>query len=398
MLAAFGYGMNSAGVPVTPYTALTASAVYACVRCLSDDIAKLPLQVHRRLKSGGFTIDHDHPLNKVLRRPNRWQTPFQFKSYWVASLALRGNGCTAILRSRDGSPRALVPLNPDRLTILRSPQGWLYYAFSHALMGEGSYFTLHQDDVLHIRGLSLDGYTGLSPIYALGEAIGLALATQTHGGTLFSQGAQIAGVLKAPGKLSPEAAKRMAQSWRDVHSGVRNASKTAVLEEGVEFEKIGMTADEAQFLMTRNFQVVDICRGFRVPPHKIQWLDRATFSNIENQNQQYIDDGLMPIAKQIEETAEEALLFEHERGTYQLRFDFDSLLRGDMKSRFESYHIALGDGWLNRNQVRIRENEAPFPGGDEYRVALNTESVKPTADKPANPADAAADQDQAAAA
>lgn len=390
MLSAFGYGINSAGVPVTPYTALTSSAVYACVRCLSDDIAKLPLQMHRRLASGGFAVDLDHPLNRLLRRPNRWQTRFQFMSYWVASLALRGNGCTAILRGPDGAPRALVPLNPDRTTILRSPQGWLYYAFSHALMGDAGYWTLHQDDVMHIKNYSLDGYTGVSPIYAMGEAIGLSLATQTHGGTLFSQGAQIAGVLKAPKALSPEAAKRMAASWRDVHSGVRNASKTAVLEEGVEFEKIGMTSDEAQFLATRGFQVIDICRGFRVPPHKIQSLDRATFTNIENQNQQYIDDALIPIARQVEETAEEALLFDDERGTYQLRFDFDSLLRGDQKSRFDSYHVALGDGWMTQNQVRIRENLAPFPGGDVYRVALNTAPVKPT-ETPGPAAIAAAD-------
>lgn len=382
MLASFGVGVNSAGVSVTPYTALTATVFYACVRCLADDIAKLPLQVHRLLPSGGYTVDREHPLNKLLRRPNRWQTPFQFFHYWVTALAMRGNGCTAVLRTDSGAPRALVPLNPDRTTILRSPQGWLFYGFSHSLLKDGEQYTLHQDDVMHIRGMSLDGYTGISPVWALGEAIGLSLATQQHGSTLFSQGAQIAGVLKAPTALSTEAAKRMAESWRNVHSGVHNAAKTAVLEEGVTFEKIGMTSDEAQFLATRAFQIPEICRGFRVPPHKVQSLDRATFTNIENQNQQYIDDALMPIARQIEETAEEALLFDEERGRFQLRFDFDALLRGDTLTRYNAYHVALGDGWLNRNQVRVRENMQPFPGGDEYRVALNTGPAAPTLPAP----------------
>lgn len=377
LFSAFGSISSHTGVAVTPFTALQSSAVYACVRCLSEDMAKLPIEVQRALPNGGWVTDLDHPIARLLDRPNRWQSPFTFMSYLVTCLQLRGNAYVFVVRDEDGAPTSLVPISPDRCAMRLSPKGWLFYDISHPAFGDRGNLVVHQDDMLHLRGVTLDGFMGLSPIAAAAEAIGLSLATQQHGANLFRQGTQASGVLRHDGVLSDTARKNLRESWQEKYGGVENANKVLVLEEGMVFEKLSMTSDEAQFLETRKFQVEEICRIFRVPPHKVASLDRATFSNIENQSQQYIDDSLVPMARQLEEEGRHKLLWEADRGRYRLRVDFDSLLRGDMKTRFEAYNMALTGGWLNRDFVRDREGLPPIPGGSgqEYRVALNTAAV-----------------------
>lgn len=380
--------MSNTGQPVNHLTALQATAVYACVKCLSEDIAKLPLVIRRRLRGGGYQTDTDHPLNHLFRRPNRWQTGFEFWARVVASLVLRGNSYIAILRDQAGAPRRLIPLNPDRVSVAVSPAGWLYYGVSHPLIGDG--VTLHQDDMLHLRNphaMLGDGVMGLSPIAAAQEAVGLALATQQHGATLFRQGAQIAGVLQTEQSLSLEAAQRLAQSWRDTYSGVQNMGKTAVLEQGLKFERVAMTNEDAQFLATRQYQTVEICRIFRVPPHKVFDLTRATFSNIENQGQDYINDALLPIGTQIEQQCEADLLFEGERERLTLGFDFDAMLRGDLNSRYSAYATAINSGFRSANECRIAENLAPIEGGDVFLTPLNMTATgtKPGQTKPEAP-------------
>ena len=376
---------SSTGIPVTPLTALQSAVVYGCVRCLSEDLAKLPIQVRRRLPQGGSEPANGHRIARLLRRPNRWQTAFDFMAYLVTALALRGNAYAVIVRDAAGVPLELVPVSPDRVTLMLSPSGFLFYKVYHPALGGTGLVTLSQDDMLHIRGLSLDGYVGVSPIAAAQDAIGLALATQTHGGTLFRQGAQVPHVITAPGTLTPEARQRIQQSFMDSLAGVNNAHKPAVFDAGMKLERIALTNDEAQFLATRQFQVNDICRVFRVPPHKVMNLERATFSNIENQNQQYIDDALMPLAARIEHQCEWNLLFEDEQDEFEIRFDFDALLRGDYKTRMEGHQIALLNGIMNRNEIRAKEGRGPVPGGDEYRVPLNTANPldQPSATAPA---------------
>jgi len=370
LMGMLGAMPSATGIPVTPLTALQAAAVYGCVKCRSEDLAKLPIVMRRERADGqGWDKLTKHPLRRLFRRPNRWMTASDFISYVVISLDLRGNAYIAVARGPDGSPRSLIPLSPDRVSVLLSPNGTLFYNVHHPALGTG--LTLHQDDVVHVRGLSLDGYMGISPIAAGQDAIGLALATQQHGAALFRQGAQISGVLSIAGSLSPEAAKRLGQSWQDTYGGVANAAKIAVLEEGAKFEKIALTNEQAQYLETRGFQVLDICRIFRTPPHKVMDLSRATFSNIEEQNQSYIDEALLPTAVRIEQALEDKLLFEDE-DDIELDFDFDALLRGNMKTRFETYQIGLLNGVWNRNEVRAKERENPVPGGEIYRVPLNT--------------------------
>ena len=386
LYTAFSPMANSTGVAVTPFTALQASAVFGCMRCLTEDFAKLPVKVLVARPNGGWAEDLGHPLAVLFKRPNRWQSWYTFAAYVMACLQLRGNGYIFIVRDDDGSPRSLIPISPDRCTKRLSPKGWFYYDIWHPAFGDRGVLTVHQDDMIHLMGFSLDGFIGLSAVTAGAEAMGLSLATQQHGANLFRQGTQASGVLKkAEGTLTPVAAQNLRESWQNHYGGVANGSKVLILEEGLTFEKLSMTSDEAQFLETRKFQVEEICRIFRVPPHKVASLDRATFSNIENQNQQYIDDSLVPPARQLELEMEDKLVWASERGRLRILVDFDSMLRGDMKSRFEAYNLALAGGYFNRDEARDREGLPPIPGGagQEFRVALNTGPATAPGDTPA---------------
>jgi HK97 family phage portal protein len=372
LYAALGGYASNTGVPVTPFTALQSAAVYACVRAVSQDIAMLKPFVRRHLPGGGTRLDMQHPLTKLFRRPNRWQTWFEYQGYVVSSLCMRGNAFTVVERDRAGNPIELVPVAPDRVTIMLSEDGELWYRINSRRLGYG--LVVPPDDMMHLKNMSMDGYMGVSPIAISQDVIGLALATQQHGGILFRQGGQISGVIKFPHTLTKEASDRIANSWRETHAGVQNAHKVAVLEEGGSFEKIAMTNEDSQFLETRRFQVVDICRIYGVPPHRLGELDKATLNNIEQQNQQYVDSALKPTAQSIKELFDHHLLFEDERDTMECGFDFDDMTRGDLKTRYEAYQIGTLNGWLNRNEVRAKENLDPITDGtgDEYRVPLNT--------------------------
>lgn len=371
LYAALGGYASNTGVPVTPFTALQASAVYGCVKLVSQDIALLKPFVRRTLSGGrGYCPEPNHPLMALLANPNRWQTPFEFWSYLVTSLLIRGNGYCVIDRDAGGRPVELIPIAPDRTTLMLSETGELWYRVNSRRIGYG--IVVPPDDMMHLKNISLDGYVGVSPIALAQDVIGLALATQQHGAVLFRQGGQINGVIKFPHALSKEASDRIANSWRATHSGVQNAHKVAVLEEGGTFEKIAITNEEAEFLETRRFQVNEICRLYGVPPHKMGELDKATLNNIEQQQQQYIDSALAPITRPLEQLCDAHLLFADERPQLQVIFNYDEMTKGDLKTRYEAYQIGTLNGWLSRNDVRARENMTPIEGGDEYRVPLNT--------------------------
>lgn len=384
LLGMFNLAPSTTGIPITPITALQSAVVYACIKCLSEDIAKLPLRMQRELPDGGWQPERTHPVARLLARPNSWQTPFDFWRTMVASLTLRGNAVAAIRRGADGSPDGLIPVPWDRVSVLVSPAGWLFYHISHPQVGAG--VVLHQDDVLHLRGMCLDGgYIGVSPIQAAPDAIGLALATQRHGATLFRQGTNLSGYLKIAGKADAAVITQTQQQWKDLYGGVENTGKVAVLQMGADFQKLQMTSEEAQFLGTRQFTVADICRLFRVPPHKVQDLSRATFSNIENQAQGYIDDALMPIAVSIEQECDAKLLFADERAEYGFRVDFDEMLRGDFKTRMEGYAIGITNGVLSPNEARGRERLNSYEGGQTFTRPLNMGGINPPGVAPSPP-------------
>ena len=371
LYAALGGYPSNTGVPVTPLTSLQAAAVYACVKCVSEDIAGLDVVVRKKQKNGARVVDYDHPLMRnVFRKPNDWQIWLQMIGYLLVGFCLRGNGYIVVNRNRYGEPESLIPVSPDLCTPRLSTKGRLWYNVNTRILPG---VLVVPDDMIHLKNFSLDGYMGVSPITCGQDVIGLALATQQHGAVLFRQGGQASGVITFPGVMGKEATDNVAQSWKETHSGVQNAHKVVVLEEAGKFEKISLTQEEAQFLETREFQVVDICsRMFRVPPHKLGVLGRATYSNIEQMQQQYIDDGLSPITKQLQGLMVEHLLFEDERDDHDITFDYTSMLRGDMLTRYQAYQIGLMNGIVNRNEVRQRENMNPVEGGDDFRVPLNT--------------------------
>jgi HK97 family phage portal protein len=371
LYAALGGYASNTGVPVTPFTALQSAAVYGCTKCISEDIASLPLQIRRRTNDGGWVIDTRHPLNKLFRKPNRWMSAFQFWCYVLTAYCLRGNAYIVIQRDANGAPVELIPVTPDRVTVkLSVVDGMPWYLVNARQIGIGVW--VPPEDMIHMKNMSVDGYLGLSPIACAQDVIGLALATQQHGAVLFRQGGQVSGILRHPGRLSKEASDNLAESWRDTHAGVQNAHKIAILEEGMTFDKIAITNEDAQFLQTRQFQVLDICRIYRVPPNKLADYGRATFNNLEQQQQSYIDDCLGPHTEQLEGLMDDQLLFDDERERFECAFDFTQMLRGDTIRRYQSYQMGLLNGFLSANEVRAMENMNPVPGGDEYRVPLNT--------------------------
>ena len=367
----FGVSIGNTGVPVSPIASLQISTAYSAASIFGNDIGKLPIRLKRRSENSGWVVDTAHPINRLLERPNGWQTPIEFWAYLGSCYALRRNAYAVIMRGAFGQPTALIPIHPDRVSVMLSPRGWLFYNVSHPAIGDG--LMLHQDDMLHLRGMCVDGgYIGLSPIAASPDVFGLAIAAQQHAATLFRNGAQVAGVLTNPKSLSPEAAARMAQSWRDLYGGVQNSHKTAVLEEGTKFERVALTSTDAQLLESRKFSVIEVCRMIGVPPHKVYDLTDAHYSNIENVNQDYIDNSLQPPLTQIEQRCRLNLLFEDERADYVFEADFRALLRGDRQSRYAAYGVGLDRGFLSINEVRAEEGMNPIEGGDGYRIRLDT--------------------------
>ncbi len=361
---------TSSGVSVSPETAMRTAAVYACIKILSEDVGKLPLPLYRRIiKNGhdGRERATDHPMYGLLnRKPNSLQTPIVYRECVTAATALRGNGISII--SRIGNKIVgLVPVHPDKVTIKMQGGERIY----QVKMDGGVERTYQQPDVLHVMGLTLNGYEGVSPIRYAKESIGLAQATERHGANTFQNGARMGGILSYPGRFKDPATSQKVADEFDSRTNGDNAHKTIVLEEGMKWEKVTMTADDAQYLETRQFQIPEICRFFRMPPHKIGDLTRATFSNIEHQSIEYVVDTLGPWLTRWEQAINMSLLTEREQQEYYFEFLVDGLLRGDIKSRYEAYARGILAGFLTRNEVRSRENLEWLDGLDEPLTPTN---------------------------
>lgn len=370
---AFGGGASSSGIVVNPQTAMQAGAVYSCVKVLAESIAMLPCNIYQRGEKTSKTAATSHPLWPLLHdQPNDFQTNVEFFEMLVACLCLRGNAYAWINRTRSGRVVELLPLHPDMVRVEMGAGFALRYSVT---MPDGSFQTLGPGELFHVRGLSLNGWLGISPIAYARESIGLALATEKFGGQLFRNGAKMGGVLEHPGKLGDEAYKRLKISFDEAHSG-ENAHKTAILEEGMKFSKVTMTADDSQFLETRKYQRSEIAAIFRVPPHMIGDLERATFSNIEQQSLEFVTFTLMPWLTRIEKAIKRDLLSPVERQTYTSKFNVSALLRGDAAARSSYYHNGILDGWMTRNEARVAESELgiilnPIDGLDIPLMPLN---------------------------
>jgi len=369
LVDALGGRPVASGIKVTEETALRSTAVYGSVRIISETIASLPLLVYERLEKGKQTAVN-HPLYTVLHdQANSEMTSFTFREVLQGHLLLWGNAYAEIEKNNAGQIIGLWPLRPDRTWPERdSKTGEIVYK---TILSDGTGVILPKDRVLHIPGFGFDGLIGYSPIHIAREAVGLALATEEFGAKFFGQGTRLSGVLEHPGKLTKEALERLKESWVQAYSGLSNSHRIAILEEGMKWQQIGVPPEDAQFLETRKFQVTEIARIFRVPPHMLADLDRATFSNIEHQSIEFVVHTIRPWLVRWEQAILWKLFTPAERKRYFAEFKVDGLLRGDIKSRYEAYAIGRQNGWLSANDIRELENMNPIPDGDIYLVNGN---------------------------
>lgn len=355
------------GIPVTPDVAMRLNAVYNCVRVLSEDLAKLPLIVYKRLPKGRERAS-DFWLTELLDQPNPWQTGFEFREMQQAHLELHGN-FYAIKTMVRNEVRELLPIPPNKVTVELRPDWTLKYTLT---LDDGRQQVVPNELMYHQRGLTLNGITGLSPVAYQRETVGFGIGLRKYGNRMFKNGAAIGGVLEHPNELSPEAAQRLRDSFNEMYSGLENAHKVMLLEEGTTFKVTGMKADDAQFLESRKFSRAEIAGMFRVPPHLIGDLERATFSNIEQQSLDYVQNGLLGRARRVEARMALSLIPKADRSTYFVEHLLDGLLRGDFQTRMRGYQVGILSGWVTRNQVRELENMNPGPEQlDEYLAPLN---------------------------
>lgn len=378
----FTFGLTSSGNRVNSHTAMQMSAVYACVRILSEAIAEIPLNFYQYTADDGKEKCPSHPLYYLLHdEPNPEMTSFVFRETLMGHLLLWGNAYAQIVRNGRGEVLALYPLLPDRMQVDRDSAGRLVYTYTRYRDEAGSRcefetIKLYKEDVLHIPGLGFDGLVGYSPIAMARNAIGMSMAAEDYGAAFFANGATPGGVLEHPGIVKdPE---RLRESWRSQFSG-KNSHSIAVLEEGMTFKPMSIPPDEAQFLETRKFQIDEIARIFRVPPHMVGDLEKSSFSNIEQQSLEFVKYTLNPWVARWAQSLAHALLLPREKQQYVVKFNVDGLLRGDYQSRMNGYAIGRQNGWLSSNDIRELENMNRIPaeeGGDEYLINGNMTKLK----------------------
>lgn len=371
----FLFGRTTSGKPVNERTAMQTTAVYACVRILAEAIASLPLHVYEYQDDGGKKLVHDHPLYYLLHdEPNPEMTSFVFRETLMSHLLIWGNAYAQIIRDGAGRVLGLYPLLPDKMDVQRDDKGNIYYVYSrnsdeNPMFKEYGNIKLKAEDVLHIPGLGFDGLIGYSPIAMAKNAVGMTLACEEYGASFFANGANPGGVLEHPGVLKDPSKVR--ESWNSVYRGVNNAHKIAVLEEGMKYQQIGIPPEEAQFLETRKFQINEIARLYRIPPHMVGDLDKSSFSNIEQQSLEFVKYTLDPWVIRWEQSLQRSLLLPGEKGKYFIKLNVDGLLRGDYQSRMNGYAVGRQNGWFSANDIREMENMNPIldeEGGNLYLI------------------------------
>ena len=368
------FGPSTSGKRVNEFTAMQTTAVYACVRILAETLAALPLQLYRFTPTGKERV-YDHPLYHLLHdEPNPEMTSFIFRETLMSHLLIWGNAYAQIIRDGLGRVVCLYPLRPDKMQVARDAGGTIFYLYTKTSdenpnVKPYGQVPLKKEEVLHIPGLGFDGLVGYSPIAMARNAVGMTMACEEYGASFFANGASPSGVLEHPGVLKDPGKVR--DSWNAVYRGSNNAHKVAVLEEGMKYQQIGIPPEEAQFLETRKFQLDEIARLYRIPPHMIGDLDKSSFNNIEQQSMEFVKYTLDPWVVRWEQAMQRSLLLPEEKKRYFLRFNVNGLMRGDYESRMTGYSIGRQNGWLSANDIREMEDMNPVPaeeGGDLYLV------------------------------
>ena len=355
-------GRTRSGQDITADTALRVSSVFSCVRLLSETMAAMPLGLYQKQDRNRIEAK-DHPLHQLLSNlPNSEMTSFDFRTQVMASLLLQGKSYSQILRDRAGRVGEIWPQMPNICQLDRDKSGKL------VLVVEGEPKAWTMDKVFRINGLTTNGVDGLSPIGLMRETIGSAMAMEHYSAALFGNGAKPGGVLSIPGQLSSKGQDRLIESWNKTHGGADNANKVAVLQEGMKWEQIAMNAADAQFIESRKYNRSEIAGIYGVPPNMIGDLDRATFSNVENQGLQYVIYSCVPWITRFEQSAFRDLLTPEERKTYYTKFNVRGLLRGDTTARSAFYRELFNVGAYSPNMILALEDENPVEGGDQHFI------------------------------
>ena len=361
----------AAGVRVSPENSMRLTAVYACVRVIAETVAQLPLILYRRVGDNKQRAIH-HPLYKILHmRPNSWQTSFEWREMMQGHVTLRGNAYSEILFSRSGDVLELIPLQPDRVRIEPLNDSYTNFRYVYKDMN-GTERRISRTSMFHLKGLSSNGVTGINPIEAEAESIGVGLAAQEYAARFFSNNGSPGGWIEHPGNFKDTDKRRdFIESWRQQQTG-SNRHKTAVLEYGMKYHEMTVNNKDMQFLESRKYQDGDIARIFRVPPHKIGLLDRATFSNIEHQGLEFVTDTMMPWLVRWEQAISRDLITDDDQ--YFAEYLVDSLMRGDTQSRYNAYSVAINSGFMTRNEARQKENMDTLDGLDRPLTPMNMQS------------------------
>ena len=365
----FGGASNTAaGITVTPDKAMRLTAVFAAVRIIAESVASLPLIVYRRLEKGKEPAPK-HPLYKILHdQANRWQTAFEFREMMTGHVVLRGNGYAEIFGTGTTPVSELIPLHPDRITPFIAPNKSIAYEYRPE---QGQSRIILQEEMFHLRGYGSNLLGGLSVIEHNKEAVALGIAAEEFGGRFFGNGTVLSGVLEHPQTLGDKAFERLKNSWEERHAGVSRSNRPAILEEGMKWQALGVKPEEAQFLETRKFQVTEIARMFRVPPHMLADLERATFSNIEQQDLNFAKHSLRSHLVRWEQRIQIDLFTTEGRKRFFAKHNLEGLLRGDSDARQKFYSGMFSIGAYSVNEIRELEDRNPVDGGDQRFVPLN---------------------------
>lgn len=367
------------GLTISDSRAMRLTAVFGCIRVLAESVGMLPCNLYESTGNVKEKATKEKLFNLLSIKPNGFMTPQEFWELLIVCLCLRGNFYAYKVKVF-GEVTELLPLNPGCVQPKLNSRWEPVYAVTFP---DGTTDVLSQDDIWHVRGLTLDGLTGLSPISYARQAISLGLATEEHGSRLFKNGAVTSGVLRTDQTLTDAAYNRIRKDFEDRHQGLGNAHRPMILEMGLDWKQMGLNAEDSQFLETRKFQLEEICRLFRVPMHMVQNTDRATFNNIESLGIGFINYSLVPYLTRIEQRINIGLVKENKQGKFYAKFNAGALLRGDMKSRFESYATAINWGMYSPNDCLELEDRNPRPGGDVYLTPMNM-TTKPSEAKNEN--------------
>lgn len=371
--AGIWFGPNLAGVPVDEIRALRLATVWACVRVISESIAVLPWQVYRKEAEKRITYDTHPAAWLLLNQANPDTTAYAFKEMMLASALLWGNGYAEIERDTSNRPLNLWQLEPWRVRMERDGRRLVYVVRNE----NGPDAVLLAENVFHIHGLSLDGLTGLNPIKYGSDSIALSLAMEQFGSAFFGNGSSPSGVFETTEGMGPEAVKAFKEEYQKSKVGPRNARRDIVLPKGMTWKQISVQPDESQFNESRQLQVEDVARRYRVPPHKIGHLARATNNNIEHQSIEFVQDCLLPWCVRLEQEANIKLFGRAQMGVAYTKLNLMSLLRGDAKSQADAFKIGHDGGWLSANDIRRMMDLDPIgPQGDVYILPLNTISAE----------------------